>query len=120
MFSAQTDDAVAACREATSRPCIEDDGGTTPGLIECYSAENDGWEHVMDFVAGELTAAFPESAALLADAQHNWQLFREQDCAFAQQRWGPGSGAQVEYVRCMATHAADRAVALVLVQRHPD
>lgn len=118
--AAVTDDALLACRGAASGPCIERDGGATQMMVMCHSYEADAWELIMERAAAELTAAFPASAITIADAQRYWQSYREQECSFAQQRWGAGSGAQVEFVRCMAQLGADRGIALLLIQRHPD
>lgn len=118
--AAATDEALAACKGAAWTQCSEADGGSTYGMVMCYSAEADGWEAVITATVQGLSAAFPESAASIADAQSDWRSMRENDCTFARQRWGPGSGAQVEYVRCMAAMGADRGIALQRILRDPD
>ncbi len=118
--AAATDEALAACKGAAWTPCSEVDGGSTYGMVMCYSHEADGWEVVIAATVQALSAAFPDSTATITDAQSDWQSLREHDCAFAQQRWGAGSGAQVEYLRCMAAMGADRGIALQRILRHPD
>ncbi|MEQ1818034.1 MAG: lysozyme inhibitor LprI family protein [Terricaulis sp.] len=118
--AAATDEALAACKGAAWTPCSEADGGSTYGMLMCYSSEADGWEAVIASTVQSLSAAFPDSAATIANAQSDWRSLRENDCVFARQRWGPGSGAQVEYVRCMAAMGADRGITLQRALRHPD
>ena len=118
--AAATDEAVAACKGAAWTACSEADGGSTYGMVMCYSAEAGAWEAVIADAVRSLSAAFPDSAGTITEAQNDWRSLREHDCAFARQRWGPGSGAQVEYVRCMAAMGADRGITLQRTLRDPD
>lgn len=117
--AAADDEAFSACRGAASRPCIDDDGGTTSGVIFCYYQELEVWTGRMDSAVRFLNERFPDSAETIADAQHSWTAFRESECRYQIQMWGEGSGARVAYMHCMAEMTADRALTLMERQRHP-
>lgn len=119
LTAATSDEAFRACRGAASGPCIDDDGGTTQGVMLCYGQEADVWTDRMDRAITFLNARFPDSAETIADAQTAWTAFRANECQFYMDMWGEGSGAQVSYMQCMAEMTADRALTLMWRQRHP-
>lgn len=121
--TAAADDEVAlnACRRIVSHPCMDSGGGaSTMGMVMCLSEEGEAWTSVMDATQTRLTASRPAAAAALSRAQEQWRAYRDAECSYSVARFGQGSGAQVEYAACMASMSADRAIALILIEKIGD
>ena len=119
--SAAADEAaLAACQGVESHPCMEADGGSTHGMVMCLSEEGDAWAVLMDAALQRLASARPETAEALSASQETWNTFREAACNYRVVRWGEGSGARVELASCSASMSADRAIALILIEREGD
>lgn len=112
--------ALNACKGVASQPCMEADGGSTYGLMSCLSEEGGAWQSLMVAAEARLAAARPETAEALTSAQEHWRAYREAECSYAVARWGEGSGARVELAGCMANMVADRAIALIVIERLGD
>jgi uncharacterized protein YecT (DUF1311 family) len=95
-------------------------GITTHGMVMCLSDEGAAWEALMEAAVARLSSARPETADALTAAQADWRAFRETECNYRVVRWGEGSGARVELASCMAGLAADRAIALVVLEHTAD
>lgn len=121
VFAADGDEAALnACKGASSQPCMDADSGSTYGQMSCLSEEGGAWEALMTDSQTRLAAVRPETVAALTSAQEQWRAYREADCSYAVTRWGEGSGARVELAGCMANMTADRAIALILIERLGD
>ncbi len=105
-------DRLAACKGASAEPCISADGGTTHGMVMCFSNEAEVWARAMEESQRRLTVASPETAAALADSQRAWASYRDAQCGYRVALWGEGSGARVELAACIAAMTADRAILL--------
>jgi uncharacterized protein YecT (DUF1311 family) len=107
-------EALRACQGVITQPCFDAPfGETTSGMVMCLSAEGDGWARIMDESLARLAAGNVELAPALAETQAAWSAYREEECSYRVQRWGMGSGAQVEFASCQAQLAADRAITLL-------
>lgn len=103
---------LAACEGASSRPCMEEDGGTTHGMVMCLSNEGTVWAEVMEEHLLRLSRANPDIADTLAAAQQAWRDYTDAQCSYRVALWGEGSGARVELASCYANMTADRATML--------
>ena len=112
--------ALNACKGAASQPCMEAAGGeSTLVMTMCLAEEGSAWEALMNAAQARL-AQRQETVAALTSAQNQWRAYREAECSYAVARWGEGSGARVELASCMANMAADRAIALIVIERLGD
>lgn len=111
--------ALNACKGAASQPCMDADGESTMGMTMCLAEEGSAWEALMNAAQTRL-AQRQETVAALTSAQEQWRAYREAECGYAVARWGEGSGARVELASCMANMAADRAIALIVIERLGD
>ena len=113
--------ALNACQGVGSQPCMNSDGGaSTMGMVMCLSAEGEAWTSLMDAAQARLAAANPDTAGALTRAQQQWREYRDAECSYSVVRWGEGSGAQVQYAGCMSNLAADRAIALIVIEKLDD
>ncbi len=117
LAGAGDDAALAACEGAASRPCIEADGGTTHGMVMCFSAEAEAWTRQLTDVVARLNEAEPHGMAALSAAQESWRAYAEAECSYRVTRWGDGSGARVELASCFASLTAQRALTLLRYER---
>lgn len=110
--AAQTADAFAACRNVAADPCLDADGGTTLGMMQCFGAEAEAWADAVQASLTRLRTARPDAADALDQSQLAWDTYVESACSYRVVLWGDGSGARVELAACYAQLHAERAIAL--------
>jgi hypothetical protein len=101
------------CKGAGALNCIETDGPSTMSEALCWSHESEQWGEYIDTSLAALDARSPERSEALHAAQNTWLAWSDAECTYRSEPTAGGSGVQVEFARCAADLAADRAFALV-------
>lgn len=101
------------CKGAGALNCIETDGPSTMSESLCWSHEAQQWGEYIDSSLATLDERSPERSEALHAAQTAWFSWSEAECNYRSELTAGGSGVQVEYARCAADLAADRALFLV-------
>jgi uncharacterized protein YecT (DUF1311 family) len=101
------------CKGAGALNCIETDGPSTMSEALCWSHEAEQWGEYIDTSMTTLEARAPERQQALRAAQNAWVVWSDAECTYRSEPTAGGSGVQVEFARCAADLAADRAFILV-------
>ena len=89
--------------------CMDKAGGTTFGMIECITTENQRQDSQLNKAYMALMADLPPPRKVhLQDAQRAWIKYRDANCAFYADPDG-GTLARVNANSCMLTATAERA-----------
>lgn len=101
------------CKGAGALNCIETDGPSTMSEALCWSHEAQQWGEFITASIATLDERSPERQEALRAAQSAWLAWSDVECDYRSEPTAGGSGVQVEFARCAADLAADRAFFLM-------
>lgn len=101
------------CKGVGALNCIETDGPSTMSEVLCWSHEAQQWGEYITASIATLDERSPERSEALRAAQTAWLNWSDVECDYRSEPTAGGSGVQVEFARCAADLAADRAFALM-------